>query len=73
MPALEDGRYDVIVVEATEDPDDVMRLDVAISSGPHRGEVISITAVHLGRSWIDALAAPATLTVEEGRPVLSFD
>jgi hypothetical protein len=70
---LDDGTYDVIVVDAVEEDDGTMTIDVALSSGLHRGEVVTIHATNLGRSWTDVLAAPGTLTVTAGRPRLTFD
>jgi hypothetical protein len=73
MDAFEDGIYDVVVVEAEEHSDDAIALQLAISSGPRRGDLVSITATGLGRSWMDLLALPATLTVSGGEPKLTFD
>ena len=73
MAALTDGTYDVVVVDAEERDDGTMTLDVVVSSGPRRGEVVSVTARHLDRGWADVLGAPATLTVAGGEPRLVFD
>jgi hypothetical protein len=73
MSALADGTYDVIVVDAQEIGEDVVAIDCAVSSGPHRGEVVSLRASHLNRNWFDLLAAPGTLTVIEGEPQLALD
>jgi hypothetical protein len=70
MSTLDDGSYDVVVVEADERDDGSIALDLAVTSGAHRGEVITIIATGLDRSWFDLLAAPATLTVTDGRPIL---
>lgn len=71
---IDDGRYDVIVVDAEDEPDsDSLRLDVAIAGGPHRGEVLSLTARDLGRDPIDLLAVPGTLTVEDGVPTIVLE
>lgn len=72
MVDLNDGIYDVMVIEAREDDDDAVHLDVVVSSGAERGAVVSLTARGLQRSWIDLLGTPCTLTVEAGRPRLQF-
>jgi hypothetical protein len=73
MEAIDDGSYDVVVIEAEERAGDVIALQLAIASGPRRGDMVSITATGLGRSWLDLLAMPGTLTVSGGEPKLTFD
>ncbi len=77
---LPDGTYDAFVVDATEQPptdpstdDRVMLLDLTITAGEHKGEVLSITAVGLEASDIDLLGMPATLTVTDGRPSIVIE
>lgn len=73
MTALEDGTYDVIVVEATTRADGTITLELAVSSGPHRGEVVAVNATHLAREWTELLATPGTLTVRNGEPRVTLD
>jgi len=73
MPGLEDGTYDVMVVDAQERDDGVIALELAVSSGPHRGDVVALTATNLRRSWMDLLAAPGTLVVSDGEPRFTVD
>ena len=68
MSAIEDGIYEVIVVEADELVDGAIALSLAIASGSHRGDVVQLRATHLDRGWIELLAAPGTLTVINGEP-----
>ena len=70
---LDDGIYDVIVLDARDDADDVMHIELALSSGAHRGEVVKLSARGVQRSWIDLIGTPATLTVEGGRPRVAFE
>ena len=72
MFELEDGMYDVVVLEAREDDNATLHLQLAVSSGAHRGEVVHVTAKGLQRSWIDVLALPATLEVRDGEPTVRF-
>jgi hypothetical protein len=70
---LPDGRYDAFVVDATEQPDDVIHMELTIVAGDHKGEVVEIAARGLGRSEIDLLGMPATITVSAGEPHLQLD
>lgn len=71
---LEDGTYDVMVVDAepTGD-DDGLRLDITVLAGAHKGEVVTITATGLGVWDVDALGMPGTLTVSAGEPSFVID
>ena len=81
--ALPDGTYHAFVIDADEvgaeagaDEDDArerMHLSVTILTGGHKGEVVELVATGLGRSSIDLIGMPATLTVTEGVPSLQID
>ena len=73
MSGLQDGTYDVVVVGAEERGDGSLALELAVSSGPHRGEVVDLLATNLRQSWTDLLAAPGTLVVKGGQPRFSLD
>ncbi len=72
---LEDGTYDVLVVDAEEldEPAGAIRIDVTILGGDAKGEVVTLTAVGLGRDALDLLAEPGVLTVAEGQPRFALD
>lgn len=70
---LPDGTYDALVLEARADDDGMLHLEVTLTTGEHKGEVVLIAGRFLGRSEIDLLAAPATLVIENGQPRLSID
>lgn len=74
---IDDGTYDAFIVDAEEgigdDGTELMHLSVTILAGPLRGDVVDIAAVRLGRSSIDLIGMPATLTVTDGAPSLSID
>ena len=73
---LEDGTYDVVVVDAeAAGPSDTdgVRVEVTILGGPHRGELVAVTAAGLRRDPLDLLAVPGTLVVAEGRPALTLE
>jgi hypothetical protein len=73
VSALEDGTYDVIVVDAVARDDGTIAIDVAVSSGSHRGDVVTLHASGLDRDCVDLLAMPATLVVRDGEPRLTLD
>jgi hypothetical protein len=67
---LDDGDYDVIVVDAepVDEAPGTTSLDLTILSGPARGEMVSVRAKGLAGDPVDLLGLPGTLTVSEGRP-----
>jgi hypothetical protein len=71
---LADGTYDVVVVDAAEaDAEGALTLDLTVLDGEHKGEVVQVTAVGIGRDPLDLLAVPATLVVAEGRPQVELE
>lgn len=76
MSVIDDGTYEAMVIEARPSEDgaeDVLHIEIAISSGPHKGEVVAVRGRFPGRSDIDLLGAPATLTVSGGEPAVALD
>lgn len=82
---LEDGTYDVVVVDA-ERPDqsaesdptaparlDLVVLDLAVLAGPHKGEMVRVTASGLDRDPLDLLAIPGVLLVADGEPKVELE
>jgi hypothetical protein len=75
MAMIPDGIYDAIVIEAEEGSDCDMRLELAITLGPHIGRVIAIGTRHLDTKNrptmlptdpLDLLGIPGTLLVRDG-------
>ena len=64
---LADGTYDAIVVDA-ERVEDVVRLELTITAGPHKGEVVAVRATHPTMDPIDVLGIPARIVVTHHRP-----
>ena len=73
MTTLDDGEYDVIIVDTENIDARTLRIDVALTSGALKGDVVSIRAVDLARDAIDILGIPATLLVVDGVPRLQFE
>ena len=70
---LADGTYDVLVVDADDDPTGTVHVEVTILAGEHKGEVVSVAASGLERDPLDLLATPGTLTVTDGSPSLVLE
>ncbi len=63
MTTLDDGTYDAFIIWA-EQRDDGVALDLTITTGAHRGDVINIvTSTFATRDALDLVGLPCTLTV----------
>ena len=60
MSPLDDGTYDGLVVDVVDDTDGATRLEIAVTSGEHKGSVVNVR----GRASIDVLGLPVVLVVE---------
>ena len=69
---LADGTYDVFVVDADTDGD-TTSLELTITSGEHKGEVVRVRAANLRREPVVLIGLPGTLRVESGIPTVTFD
>lgn len=67
---LDDGTYEGVIVDAAEcEPDDgTISVELAISTGPRKGYVVTVRGRFPDRTAIDVLALPATLNVTAGEP-----
>jgi hypothetical protein len=79
-PLLPDGTYDAFIVDATEVAADgsltegrVMHLELTITSGKHKGEVLGVAARGLHGEEFELLGMPATLTITDGTPAVRID
>lgn len=74
MTTLPDGSYDVIVVDAETTGAGDVRLELAITLGPHIGRVVALRSRHVDASAsvivdpLTLLGAPGTLRVHQGEP-----
>ena len=74
MIPLNDGTYSVVVVDVAEQPcNDIVQLELVITSGASKGEVFAVNATRLRRDAIDLLGLPGTLTVDDGVPRVIID
>ena len=69
---LADGRYDVLVVDATADNAEFV-IELTILSGEHKGEVVGVRAAGLALDELELLGLPGTLDVENGVPHFVID
>ena len=79
LTVLDDGEYDVLVIDATPDVGDESAVagegprwvvELTILTGGHKGEVVAVRAAGLGDDEIALLGMPGTLTVAGGAPTL---
>jgi hypothetical protein len=69
---LDDGVYDAFVVWAETRDDGSIALDLTITTGAHKGEVVSVRATRATRDAIDLVGMPCTLRVRAGEPALEW-
>ena len=69
---LPDGTYDAIVVDAERDEDGI-RLELTITAGPHKGEVVAVRATKLTMDPIDTLGIPARIVVDNNGPRVELE
>lgn len=77
-PVLDDGTYDVFVVDATAADDDPATcvVELTIVAGDHKGEVVSLRAAGLARdadAALELLGTPGTLVVTDGVPTVTLE
>jgi hypothetical protein len=67
---LNDGTYEVFVVDAEDvlEQHDALRLELTVTQGPYKGDVVTVIAQHLPMNAVQILGLPATLVVERGEP-----
>jgi hypothetical protein len=71
MP-LADGVYDAFIVWAEERDDGAIALDLTITTGAHKGDVVSVRATDAPRDAIALVGTPCTLHVSAGQPRIDW-
>jgi hypothetical protein len=69
---LDDGVYDALVVDATDDGDAIV-IELTIIAGPHKGELVSVRATGLVHDPLATLGVPARITVRDGAPDVQLE
>jgi hypothetical protein len=78
MQSLDDGTYDAFIIDAEEIFEEkrdrgVLQLEITITSGAHKGEVVRVRATGVRADAIALIGMPATLTVVDGQPNVRID
>ena len=69
---MNDGTYEAIVVDAERVASGV-RLELAITAGPHKGDVVAVHATHLTMDPIETLGIPARIVVMNDIPRVALE
>lgn len=59
------GTYDGLVVDAEELDDDALSIEIALTSGPRKGDVVRVRGPRGTRDALSILGLPVTLDVRE--------
>jgi hypothetical protein len=75
MQTLDDGTYDAFIIDARADEKNIgaMRLELTITTGARKGEVVNVRATNVARDVIALIGVPATLRVVDGQPHVTVD
>ncbi len=73
LRVLEDGSYDVVVVDAEAADGGGVAMELTVLAGAHKGELVRVTATGITRDPLDLLAIPATLVVTNGQPRVQLE
>ncbi len=74
MSMLPDDTYDAFIIDAhNDDNTNIAQLELTITSGTRKGEVVTVRAENLQRDAIDLMGLPVRLRVVDGAPSVVFD
>jgi hypothetical protein len=69
---LADGVYDAFIVWAEERDDRTIALDLTITTGERKGDVVSVRATDAPHDAIALVGMPCTLQVSSGQPRIEW-
>ena len=69
---LADGVYDAFVVWAETRDDGAIALDLTITTGARKGDVVSVRATSAPGDAIELVGMPCTLSVHAGEPLVEW-
>jgi hypothetical protein len=67
---LPDGTYDVMIVDVETGDDGRVHVDIVLTTGTRKGEVLSLQTSALRQDPLTLMGLPATLRVSDGLPAL---
>ncbi len=71
---LADGSYGAVVVDVDDSTDDgTVRVELAVSAGAHKGDVVAVRGRFPGSHPLGLLGLPATIVVADGQPAVTLD
>ena len=73
MTALPDGVYSVLVIDVEEIDAASLRVELAVTSGDNKGDVVAVRAPRVQTDALDMLGLPGTLRVRAGAPHFELD
>ena len=74
MSMLPDDTYDAFIIDATnDDARNITHLELTITSGERKGEVVTLRAANMTRDPLELIGLPARLHVRDGNPTVTFD
>ena len=73
MSELPDGEYSIFIIDAEIHDDDELRVELTITSGEFKGEVLAVRASHLRADPLELMGMPGTLFVRDGAPHVAID
>jgi hypothetical protein len=71
--ALDDGTYDGFIVWAETRENDRVTLDITITAGVRKGDVVNVNARAFPHDPIAVIGRPCTLVVHDGVPRVELD
>jgi hypothetical protein len=69
---LPDGTYDAFVVWAERVAEDALSMELTVTAGTHKGEMVSVRMRDSQRDPLDLVGLPCRLIVEGGQPRLEL-
>jgi hypothetical protein len=69
---LPDGIYDAFVVWAETVAEDALSIELTVTAGTHKGEMVSVRMRDSQRHPLDLVGLPCRLIVEGGQPRLEL-
>jgi hypothetical protein len=71
--ALDDGTYDGFIVWAETRENDRVTLEITITTGARKGEVVNVNARAFQHDLVALIGLPCTLVVHDGVPRVELD